>query len=232
MGYKEVMSELESLGSEQTRKTYRRHGVSGEVYGVSSAHLERLKKKIKVDHELAMELWASGNHDARILCTKIADPALLSGSVLEAWVKDLGNYVVTDAFAVLASQSPSACQKMEKWSKSPDEWIGSAGWLVLAHLARQNETLPEAYFKPFLDIIERDIHTRKNRVRSAMNSALIAIGVRNQALQKKALAVAKKIGQVVVDHGETNCKTPDAAQYILKTTQHQQAARSSRNAER
>ncbi len=53
MNYKEVMSELESLGSEQTRKTYRRHGVSNEVYGVSYAHLERLKKKIKVDHELA-----------------------------------------------------------------------------------------------------------------------------------------------------------------------------------
>jgi hypothetical protein len=103
---------------------------------------------------------------------------------------------------------------------------------MLAHLARQDEILPDAYFGQFLDLIERDIHTRKNRVRGAMNSALIAIGVRNQALQKKALAVAKKIGQVVIDHGDTNCKTPDAAAYILKTTQRQQAARSSRNAGR
>ena len=224
MGYKEVMSELESLGSEQTRKTYRRHGVTGEVYGVSYAHLERLKKKIKVNQELALELWWSGNHDARILSTKIADPSLMSASLLDAWAQDLGNYVVTDAFAELASHAASAQQRVQKWIKSKDEWIGRAGWMVLAHLARRDETLPNAYFEPFLEIIERDIHTRQNRVRDAMNSALIAIGVRHQALRKKALAVAKKIGQVVVDHGDTNCKTPDATAYILKTANHKRAA--------
>ena len=48
------------------------------------------------------------------------------------------------------------------------------------------------------------------------NSTLIAIGFRSHTLEKKALAVAKKIGVVEMDHGETNCKTPDAAAYILK----------------
>jgi len=75
MIYKDLMQELKSLGSEQYRKTYKRHGVQGEVYGVSYAHLGTLKKKIKIDHELALELWKSGNHDARTLATMIADPA-------------------------------------------------------------------------------------------------------------------------------------------------------------
>jgi len=224
MGYKEVMSELESLGSEQTRKTYRRHGVSGEVYGVSYADLERLKKKLKVDHELATQLWATRNHDARILSTKIADPALMSASLLEAWIKDLGDDVVAQAFALLASRTVSARQKMEKWSKSKDERIGSVGWMILGQLAMNDESLPDAYFEPYLETIEREIHTHLNRVRYVMNGALIAIGMRNPVLQKKALAAAKKIGQVVVDHGDTNCKTPDATTYILKAANRKRAA--------
>jgi hypothetical protein len=67
-----------------------------------------------------------------------------------------------------------------------------------------------------LGIIERDIHHRKNRVRDAMNSARIAIGIRNKKLEERALKVAKNIGKVVVDHGETSCKTPDATAYIRK----------------
>ena len=49
-----------------------------------------------------------------------------------------------------------------------------------------------------------------------MNNALIAIGGRNAKLKKLALAAAKKIGKVEVDHGDTSCKTPDAAAYINK----------------
>ena len=70
----EILAELESLGSEQARKTYRRHGVGENQFGVSYSALGKLKKRIKTDHELALKLWESGNHDARILATMIADP--------------------------------------------------------------------------------------------------------------------------------------------------------------
>ena len=71
----QVLQELEALGKEQTRKTYRRHGVGENQYGVSYADLGKLKKRLKTDHALALKLWASGNHDARILALMIADPA-------------------------------------------------------------------------------------------------------------------------------------------------------------
>jgi hypothetical protein len=77
-------------------------------------------------------------------------------------------------------------------------------------------TLPDAFFEPHLARIERDIHAEKNRVREAMNNALIAIGMRDDALEARALAVAQTIGKVHVDHGETGCKTPDALSYIRK----------------
>lgn len=44
----------------------------------------------------------------------------------------------------------------------------------------------------------------------------IAIGTRSETLEAKALAAAARIGKVIVDHGQTNCKTPDAVSYIKK----------------
>lgn len=54
MSLAEAMSALEKAGSEQTRKTYARHGASGAMFGVSFADLKLLMKKIKVDQELAL----------------------------------------------------------------------------------------------------------------------------------------------------------------------------------
>ena len=73
-----------------------------------------------------------------------------------------------------------------------------------------------ARLKRNLSAIEKRIHQSKNRTKDAMNNALIPIGLRNSELEKKALEVARRIGKVEVDHGETGCKTPDAVPYIMK----------------
>ena len=219
----DILTELEALGSAQTRKIYKRHGVGGNQYGVSYANLKVLKKKVKTNHEAALHLWASGNHDARIFATMIADPEQADEVLLDDWAADLSNYVVTDAYTSLAGKTAYVRQKAEAWNGSDDEWKGQAAWGLLASLAMKDNSLPDGYFEAYLEIIARAIHTRKNRVRHAMNMALIAIGARNDALEQKALAVAAQIGQVEVDHGETSCKTPDAAAYIRKTRERQRA---------
>jgi 3-methyladenine DNA glycosylase AlkD len=216
MTHTEVLRQLETLGSEQTRKTYRRHGVGANVYGVSYADFKKLVKKIKVNHELAVALWGSGNHDARILATMVADPSQVDSMLADAWVQDLDNYPITDAVAGLFGQSAICQSKMEKWTNSKNEWIGRTGWKLLAHLAAASNDLSDEYFAGYLETIERDIHSSLNRVKDAMNSALISIGVRNARLMALALAAAERIGKVKVDHGDTSCKTPDAAAYIRK----------------
>ncbi len=211
-----TLQELKSLGTAQNRKIYGRHGVAGEMYGVSYSNLGKLKKKIKVNHDLALELWATGNHDARILATMIADPEQMKATTLDAWARDLDNYVITDAFAGLASRTPHAERRIEKWAGSGKEWTGRAGWHLVAQMAMRNQDLPDRYFENHLKTIEKEIHGRKNMVRDAMNGALIAIGMRSAGLEKKAVAAAGKVGKVEVDHGETGCKTPDALAYIKK----------------
>ena len=217
MTAKAILAELKALGSAQTRTIYKRHGVGDNQYGVSYANLKTLKKKVNVDHGAAQQLWATGNHDARVLATMIADPKQADESLLDGWADELSNYVITDAFSGFAGKTAFIRQKMVQWTGSDDEWKGQTGWSLLASLAMSDASLPDGFFDPYLAIIAQDIHNRKNRVRYAMNNALIAIGTRSDALEQKAVAVAGQIGTVDVDHGETSCKTPDAASYIRKS---------------
>lgn len=216
MNRQDAMKKLESMGTAQNRKVYTRHGVGEKQFGVSFGNLRKLAKEIKVDHGLARELWKTGNHDARVLATMVADPAKLTATEMDAWARDLDNYVVSDAFAGLVARSPHARKKAEKWGKHKGEWMGHAGWHVLAHLALEDKSLSDADLESHLATIEKEIHDRKNYTRYAMNGTLIAIGMRSAKLEKKALAAAKRIGKVEVDHGLTGCKTPDAAAYIKK----------------
>ena len=213
----EAMKELRANGSAQTRKVCRSHGIPGDLFGVSYAVLGKMKKKLKVDQPLAEQLWATGNFDARYLATMIADPATISVRTLNSWANDLNHRSLAAALSNIAAEAPSSRKQMEKWTAGKVEMIGCAGWHTLASMARQKNGLPNAYFQRYIGIIESKIHSDKNWVKYAMNNALISIGVRNPILERKAIAAAKRIGRIEVDHGKTGCKTPDVVPYIKKT---------------
>jgi 3-methyladenine DNA glycosylase AlkD len=219
----ETMARLEAAGSAQTRKTYGRHGVRGPMFGVSYAELGKLKKQIKQDHALAEALWETGNHDARVLATMVADPRKADAALLSRWSAALCDKAITDAFINLAAAAPDAQAHVIRWLDADHEWQEHAGWGVLSQLANRAPALPDSFFLPYLERIEREIHGAKNWVRYAMNFTLIAIGSRSDALEQVATAAALRIGKVQVDHGETNCKTPEAVAYIRKTREHQAA---------
>ncbi len=222
----QVLLEMEAAGTEQNRRTYRRHGVGGPQFGVTFAFMDALEKRIRRekdparDHAMALDLWASGYQDARILATRLADPARVDDALLNQWVRDLDNYGLDDAFSNLAGRSPHARDLAYAWIDADGEWIETAGWNVLTHLVSAG-ALTDDECAALLRRIEAEIHTAKNRVRYSMNMAVIAIGLRPGSLFDAAMSSARMIGPVIVDHGQTGCKTPDAAAYIEKTLAYQ-----------
>lgn len=221
MNFTDALSELSRRGTEQNRRVYRRHGAREPLFGVSFAEIGTLAKRIRRDHALAEALWASGNFDARNLAPMIADPGAMTRRDLDRWVKQLDNYVNTDSFARhLASESAHARALATKWRGARDEWTARAGWMLVAILAMREGVLEDDEMSAILTEIEEGISMARNRVRDAMNSALIAIGMRGGAIERAAVGAAKRIGRVEVDHGETGCKTPDAAAYIAKARAH------------
>jgi 3-methyladenine DNA glycosylase AlkD len=221
MSLAETMRELEKAGSAQTRKTYARHGAAEPMFGVSFATLKTMTKRIGVDHELALALWETGNFDAQNLAVKIVDPSRITSAELDRWVRSASCSRLCGGYAaMLAAEGPLGAAKAAQWLGSKDERERCAGWTLLAQLSQRDETTPDAVFEKRLAEIERTIHSAPNTEREGMNMAVIVIGCRNARLRKLATAAAKRIGKVDVDHGDTACKTPDAAAYIEKTWAH------------
>jgi 3-methyladenine DNA glycosylase AlkD len=212
----EVMRTLERLGSEQTRKTYARHGAKGPMFGVKFGDLFTLMKRIDVDHALARALWATGNVDARNLAMKIADPQEMTPAELDRWaieneMRMCGLYVAT-----LAAEGPHGRSKLRDWLGSSDERLVAAGWTLLGRLSDLEASFPEDELVRRVAEIEKSIHAAPNEVRSDMHRALITIGGHGPALRKAVIAAAKRIGPVSIDRGDTACKTADAVEAVEK----------------
>lgn len=220
MNLNEAMAALEASGTEQTRKTYRRHGVSEPLFGVKHGDLEKLRKQIKQDQALADALWATGNADARVLATKISAPATFGLARALAWVADARDKMTISALGELVSRTPVAAEAVTRWLAAGEPTVRTAGWNLLAHLA-QSGTLAPDELQSYVPRIEAEIHRMPDAERNAMNMALIAIGGRGGELAEMAIAAARRIGKVEVDHGDTACKTPDAEAYINKVLAHQ-----------
>jgi 3-methyladenine DNA glycosylase AlkD len=212
----EVMKLLEQAGSEQARKTYARHGAQGPMFGVAFGTLSALQKRIRVDHDLAVKLWATGNVDARNLAMKIADPAAIQPSELDRWARENPMRMCELYIGSLAQESGQGPVKAKEWLASAETKLRATGWTLIGVLANRDEQSPDDTFERYLARIEKSIHTEANEVTAAMNGALIAIGGRSHALRELAVATARRIGRVEVDHGATACETPDAIPYIDK----------------
>ena len=219
MNAQEILTTLKKLGKPQTAAIYKRHLSGDNVFGVLTSEIAKLQKKIKVDHALALELWKTGNAEARILALQVADPEKLTRSDANGLLKDGPVRFVGCYLSGLVGRSPIAEETMRAWMKSPDEFAREMGYGILgARLKDDPDSVSDTDAEKVLATIEKEIHRSPNWARHAMNVAIISIGVFKPALRKKAIEAAKRIGKVEVDHGETSCKTPDAVAYLEKAS--------------
>ena len=219
MTAKEVLKQLEAFGDPQTKKTLLRHGAKEPFFGVKVADLKTILKKTKKNHELSLELYATGNSDAMYLAGLMADEKQISKAQLEDWLDKAYWYYLSE-FTVpwVAAESKYGYELGQKWIKSKEERIAAAGWSTLAYYAavHPDEDLDLPAYSQLLDTIGDEIHSAENRVRHLMNAFVIAIGTYVKDLTEKSKAIAQKIGQVEVDMGGTACKVPLATDYIQK----------------
>lgn len=219
MNTKEILAHLKKLGKPQTVTIYKRHGSGDNVFGVLTSEIAKLQKKIKIDHELAQELWKTGNAEARILSLQVADPEQLTRTDADRLVNEGPVRFVGCYLAPLVARSPIADKTMRAWMKSKDESFREMGYGILGVRLRDDaDSVSDADAEKVLATIEKEIHRSPNWARYAMNGALISIGVFKPALREQAIAAAKRIGDIKIDHGETYCKTPDAIPYIEKAS--------------
>jgi 3-methyladenine DNA glycosylase AlkD len=214
-----VVAELKKKGSEQTRKTYLRHGAPSNMYGVSIADLKTIAKRIKGNQGLACALYETGNVDAMYLAGMVADGSQMSKKQLESWAQN-ANWQMLSEYTVpwVASESPHARELAMKWIGSKKESIATSGWCTYAGIMATtlDDELDLAEINKLLARVVNEIDAAPNSVRYVMNKFVIAVGTYVKPLLNQAKAAAKTIGAVSVDMGDTACKVPLASDYIAK----------------
>src|SRR5512140_1634349 len=114
----DVLTQLKAHGSEANRAGMARFGINTEhALGVSVTLLRTLGRPHRNDHALALALWKSGIHEARILASIVDDPAQVTARQMEQWVKAFDSWDLCDqCCSSLFSHTPFAYDKAAAWS--------------------------------------------------------------------------------------------------------------------
>jgi 3-methyladenine DNA glycosylase AlkD len=195
MTVQEVLSALESSGSQRNVEGMARFGiVSAKAYGVPAPAIRALAKKIGTNHGLALRLWATGVHEARLVAALIGDPTRVTKALMNEWVKDFDNWGICDGTcSILFDKTPFASEMALKWTARKEEFVRRAGFVLMAALAVHDKKAPDSLFLKFLPVIKRGSTDERNFVRKAVNWALRQIGKRNSTLNAVALKTAREI---------------------------------------
>ena len=191
----DILSELRSLGSPENRKGMARYGINVEnAFGVSIYDLRKLAKRLGTDHDLALALWTTGNHDARLLACFVDDPAQVTERQTEAWARDFDSWDLCDqATTSLFDRTKHAWVKAHAWAVRDEPWVKRAGFALMAGLASHDKVAKDRAFVKLFPLIEHAASDDRNFVKKAVNWALRNIGKRNRALNAAAILCAEKI---------------------------------------
>jgi 3-methyladenine DNA glycosylase AlkD len=195
MEYNELIKKLKSLSNPKNLAGMARFGINTKnTLGIPIPKLRKLAKQIGKNHELALKLYDSGIHEARILACFIADPKLATEKQLEKWVKKLDSWDDCDqCCSAFFDKTKFAYKKAIEWTKRKEEFVKRAGFAVMATLAVHDKKAGDSDFIKFFPRIEKESIDERNFVRKAVNWALRQIGKRNKNLNKEAIGLANKI---------------------------------------
>jgi 3-methyladenine DNA glycosylase AlkD len=136
-----VLGELAAKGSEKDRAGMARYGINTErAFGVSVYELRRMAKTLGRDHALALALWETGNHEARILASMVDEPEAVTAEQMDAWAAAFDSWDVCDQVTSnLFDKTPYAWDKVQEWSAARDQWVKRAAFATAAALAVQDK---------------------------------------------------------------------------------------------
>lgn len=195
MTVEQVLAELKKHTNTKNQAGMARFGINTEkAFGISIPVLRALAKKIGKDHQLAVELWKTGYHEARILCSMIAEPAKATPALMNRWAKDFDSWDVCDQCCNnLFVYTPFSHNKIIEWNDSPEEFVKRASFVLMAVSAVHNKEWNDQDFVKLLPLIKKHSADNRNFVKKAVNWALRQIGKRNINLNKIVIQFSESL---------------------------------------
>lgn len=189
----EVLAELEALGDEKRRAYNLKQGAGEQQFGVKNGDLRQIAKRTGKDHDLALELWASGHLEARMLATLIVTPKKLSSDQLDAMVREASYPWLADWLnSYVVAKHPEREALREGWMDADDPMAARAGWnLTASRVAKDAEGLD---LSGLLDRLEAEMGEAPEAAQWTMNTTLGHIGIHHPELRERAVAIGEALG--------------------------------------
>jgi len=198
MNYNEIMKKLNDLANPENVKGMARYGINpNNNYGISIYQLRPIAKEIGKNHNLALKLWASKIHDARLLACFIDEPSEVTGEQMDSWANDFDSWDICDqACTSLFDLTSFAWEKIFEWAEKKPEFVKRGAFSLMAGLSVHDKKSDDKKFEKLLPLIKEHSNDERNYVKKAVNWALRNIGKRNANLNKKAIKTAEEIEKI------------------------------------
>ncbi len=195
----DIIKYIVENGSRKNVEGMARFGIrpSIKVYGVSLTKMRKFARKIKKNHELALKLWNTKIHEARMIAALVDDPQAVTEDQLESWVNDFETWDLCDTVCgALFDRTPFAYRKIRQWSKRKEVFVKRAAFSLLAWRAVHDKEASDEKFISFFPLLKKAAKDERPYVKKAVNWALRQIGKRNERLRKEAINLAREIAML------------------------------------
>jgi 3-methyladenine DNA glycosylase AlkD len=205
------MRELNALEDPKLREANKR---LGDDHGVNLTRLRALAKRLKTEHGLALNLWATGDTAPRLLATLVARPKAFSAAELDQMIRDINSPKLLDWFIVnVVKPGPHADELRQRW-KDGDDLIGRAGWtLTTERVVKKPQGIDIA---ALLDQIETEMKQAPAQKQWAMNHCLAEIGIRHAQHRARAIAIGERLAVFIDYPASPGCTPPYAPMWIAE----------------
>ncbi|MEL6730875.1 MAG: DNA alkylation repair protein [Bacteroidota bacterium] len=162
--------------------------------------LRKIAKEIKKDHEVAMELWATGEFMPRQLAILIMDKKQITQTLIDQMDQDMQGHEedeklhLADGFmANQLSKSKHTVSLMESWEKSSSSIQRRIFWYHQARLRWMGKTDQENT-EALLTSIESHMSNEHPEVQWAMNFTAGQIGKFQEVYRDRCIAIGELTG--------------------------------------
>lgn len=220
MTLQEALELLERHGQPKVRELNARNGAPENQFGVKMGDIRNIAKTIKIDHELGLQLWQTGNLDAQLLAILVLRPRLLSQEDLERMVASVTCTQLADWLnSYVVKQHPARETLRQRWMHSDHPWLARAGWSLTAERVSKD---PDGLdLKALLDRIENEMGSAPEPAQWTMNFCLAAIGIDFAEHRQRALDIGERLGVYRDYPCSKGCTSPFAPVWINEMVSRQ-----------
>ncbi|NGM66819.1 DNA alkylation repair protein [Sphingobacterium sp. SGR-19] len=173
--------------------------------------LRKIASEIKKDHELALELWSTGQFLPRQLAILIMDKRQLSQELIYSLDNDIRQHngdeklqLIDWLMANQLSKDKRTISLMETWENSQSALQRRVFWYYQARLRWVGQT-PSPNTEELLSKIETNIEKEVPEVQWAMNFTAAQIGIFEEKYRSRCIALGERTGLYKDEIVAKNC---------------------------